>query len=79
MVTEADYNLWTEEQLEPYFDVVFEAFGPERLMFGSDWPVCLVASNYKNWIDLVDRVMEGFSENEKELFWFKNAEQVYQL
>ncbi len=79
MVTEADYNLWTEEQLEPYFDVIFEAFGPERLMFGSDWPVCLVASNYKNWIDLVDRVMEGFSENEKELFWFKNAEQVYQL
>lgn len=79
MVTEADYKQWTEEQLMPYFDVVFEVFGPGRLMFGSDWPVCLVASKYKEWIDLVDRILDGFSENEKELFWYKNAEQIYHL
>jgi len=46
MVTEADYNDWTEDQLLPYLDTVLEAFGPDRLMFGSDWPVCLVACGY---------------------------------
>ena len=44
MVTEADFNNWTEEQLKPYFEVVFEAFGPNRLMYGSDWP-CMPGCN----------------------------------
>ena len=47
MVTEADYAAWTPNQLRPYFDVVLEAFGPLRLMFGSDWPVCLPAGSWK--------------------------------
>jgi L-fuconolactonase len=46
MVTEADHSGWKEEQLRPYFDTVIEAFGPKRLMFGTDWPVCLVAADY---------------------------------
>ena len=62
MVTEANYKNWTEAQLQPYFDVVLEAFGPSRLMFGSDWPVCLVAIEYKNWLNLVKKVVSGFSE-----------------
>jgi L-fuconolactonase len=79
MVTEADYNNWTEAQLKPYFDVVLEAFGAERLLFGSDWPVCLVATEYKNWLAVVANVVDKLSENEKELFYFKNAEKLYQI
>jgi len=79
MVTEADYKSWTPEQLAPYFDVVLEAFRPERLMFGSDWPVCLVATEYCNWINIVSRVVDGFSEEEKALFYYKNAEKLYKL
>ncbi len=79
MVTEADYKKWTPEQLTPYFDVVLEAFGPQRLMFGSDWPVCLVAAEYSNWLSIVSKVVDGFSENNKELFYCKNAEKFYKL
>jgi len=79
MVTEADYKNWTYEQLAPYFDVVFEAFGPGRLMFGSDWPVCLVASEYKNWLELAGSAINGFTENEKELFYYNNAVKLYNL
>jgi L-fuconolactonase len=53
MVTNADWNEWTERDLQPYFDTVLNAFAPGRLMFGSDWPVMLVASGYKRWVDLV--------------------------
>ncbi|MFY9151726.1 MAG: amidohydrolase family protein [Prolixibacteraceae bacterium] len=79
MVTEANYKTWTEEQLQPYFDVVLEAFGPSRLMFGSDWPVCLVAAEYRNWLNLVKKVVAGFSIQEQEQIYFKNAMSIYQL
>lgn len=54
VVTEAPGWNWTPELLWPYFEVVLEAFGPRRLMFGSDWPVCLVATNYDQWFRLID-------------------------
>ncbi len=79
MVTEADFNGWTHEQLQPYFDTVIAAFGPKRLMIGSDWPVCLVAVDYKNWIDLVLRQISSFSSDEQELIKSKNAELVYKI
>src|SRR5262249_44211761 len=47
LVTEADWRNWRSEDFRPYLDVVFEAFGPKRLMFGSDWPVCLLAASYQ--------------------------------
>jgi L-fuconolactonase len=47
MVTEADWRRWRQENIRPYLDIVFEAFGPDRLMFGSDWPVCLLAASYR--------------------------------
>ena len=53
MATEADYANWTPKQLEPYFETVLSAFGPKRLMFGSDWPVCVVAVEYGRWAELV--------------------------
>lgn len=53
MVTEADRSSWTPEQLHPYADVVLDAFGPQRVMIGSDWPVCLVAGEYRDVIEVV--------------------------
>lgn len=79
MVTEADYKLWTAEQLQPYFDTVMEAFGPARLMFGSDWPVCLVATSYSKWLGLVKNTISSFSREEQDMILFKNAQSVYNI
>ena len=79
MVTEADYLGWTPEQLQPYFNTVFEAFGPDRLLFGSDWPVCLVAVSYKSWYDLVLKTISGFSADEQNLIMGDNACRIYHL
>ena len=79
MVTEADFKKWTPEQLQPYFDVVLDAFGPSRLMYGSDWPVCLVATEYSDWLQLVKQVLLSFSDTEKEQIYYKNAVETYQL
>ena len=58
MVTEADWKNWKAEDFEPYLDVVFDAFGAERLMFGSDWPVCLVAASYAQVKGIVESYVE---------------------
>ncbi len=79
MVTEADFKHWTPEQLQPYFDVVLEAFGPSRVMYGSDWPVCLVATKYSRWLQLVKQVVSSYSDTEKEQIYYKNAVKTYQL
>ncbi len=79
MVTEADYHLWTEKQLDPYFDTVFEAFGPKRVMFGSDWPVSLVATSYGRWFKLVSKKIERFSGPERERILGGTAVEAYKL
>lgn len=79
MVTEADYHSWTKEQLQPYFDVVLEAFGPSRLMYGSDWPVCLVATSYSDWLNLVKDMLSGLSPDEQEQIFSRNAKHFYHL
>ena len=53
LVAEADWAHWTPASLEPYWRVVVDAFGPARLLFGSDWPVSLLASSYQRWVDTV--------------------------
>ena len=79
MVTEANYRTWTEEQLQPYLETVLNAFGPGRLLFGSDWPVCLVATEYSKWFDLVSRFFSTLSHDEQELIFGGNAQYVYHL
>lgn len=79
MVTEADFTNWTEEQLQPYLEVVLDAFGPSRLLFGSDWPVCLAATNYSDWLGLVKKAMSRLSRQEQEQIFSKNAMRIYQL
>nr|WP_121270491.1 amidohydrolase family protein [Pedobacter schmidteae] len=79
MVTEADWKHWKQEDFSPYLDVVFEAFGVERLMYGSDWPVCLVAGTYQQVLGLVEGYTSKLSNHEQELFWGGNATKFYNL
>lgn len=79
MVTEADWKNWTAEQLKPYIDVVVESFGIDRIMYGSDWPVCLVASTYNKWIETVKDYFSAYSAEDQEKVFSGNAIKFYQL
>jgi L-fuconolactonase len=79
VVTEADWNAWTPEQLRPYFDTALHAFGPKRLMFGSDWPVCLVASDYARWVRTVREWAAPLSPAEQDRIFGGTAIEAYGL
>jgi L-fuconolactonase len=79
LVTEAVYNNWTKAQIIPYLDVTLEAFGPRRLMFGSDWPVCLVATTYQNWHSLVQEWASKLSASEQDRLFGLTAVEAYRL
>jgi len=79
MVTEADWHTWSPEQLQPYFDTVLEAFGPSRLMFGSDWPVLTVASTYSRWVETVATWLAPLTPTERAAIEGETATRVYQL
>jgi L-fuconolactonase len=79
LVSEADALSWTEEGLRIYFDTVLEAFGPRRLMFGSDWPVSLVACGYGRWLEIVKKFASHLSESEREQLLGGTAVSVYKL
>jgi L-fuconolactonase len=79
MVTEADWTNWKQDDFIPYIDVVIEAFGPDRIMYGSDWPVCLVAASYEQVLGIVQEYFSSFSEAEQELFFGGNAVKFYSL
>ena len=65
LVTEADIRSWTPEQLRPYMETVLDAFGPDRVMFGSDWPVCTCATTYSQWRGVVGDFIASLSEHEQ--------------
>lgn len=79
MVTEADWKNWKYDDFEPYLDVVFEAFGVEKVMFGSDWPVCQVAASYKAMADIVSQYTSTLSLSEQSVFWGENAVNFYNV
>jgi len=79
MLTEADWKKWSAADLAPYFDTTLQAFGPKRLMLGSDWPVMLVAGKYKQWVDMVKQVVSRYSAAEQERILYKNAVEAYKL
>jgi L-fuconolactonase len=79
LVTEADWKAWTPEALKPYLDTAVDAFGLGRLIAGSDWPVCLVASGYSQWWDVLHHYFAPFSEAERAAVFGGNAIQVYGL
>jgi L-fuconolactonase len=79
MVTEADWQAWTDGGLREYFDIVLEAFGAGRLIAASDWPVCLVACGYKRWWEILRRWASTLSNAEQEQFLGLNAVKAYGL
>jgi L-fuconolactonase len=79
MVTEADVATWTPAQLQPFFDVVIDAFGPARLLFGTDWPVCLAGVGYGRWKQIVEQALSTLSEQERAAILGENAIRLYRL
>lgn len=79
MVTEAKWDNWTVETFRPYVDVVTENFGPQRMMFGSDWPVCLLGGTYQEVVGIVETITADWSVSEKEALWATTAINAYRL
>lgn len=79
LVTEGDWQRWKEDDFIPYLNVATEAFGTNRLMYGSDWPVCLVAATYEQQLGIVQKHFETFSETEQTQVFGGNAQQFYRL
>ena len=79
MVTETDYQHWKKADFIPYIDAVVESFGTNRIMFGSDWPVCTVAATYQQVQNIVKTHFKSFTKNEQDLFFGENAVKFYKL
>jgi len=79
MVTEANVKYWKQEDLIPYLDIIFAVFGPDRLMIGSDWPVCRVVGLYKQVMEVVLDYIETYPDEDKNKILGENAIRVYQL
>ncbi len=79
MVTEADMRQWKITDFTPYLDTVTESFGVGRLMYGSDWPVCLSAGSYQQVLGIVQNYFSGFSAEERKAVFARNAAAFYQL
>ena len=79
MITEVRDAEWNAEVLRPYFDTVLEAFGPQRVMYGSDWPVCLLRGSYASWVRAVGELAASLSADEHAALWGGNAGRIYQL
>jgi L-fuconolactonase len=79
MVTEADHARWTVDDLRPYVETVLDAFGPSRVMFGSDWPVCLLAASYTEVLSAADELTAGLSPQERADVFGGTAARTYRL
>ena len=79
MVTEANWNTWTPQDLEPYMTVALEAFGPDRLMIGSDWPVCKLAADYSKVMQTTLDFLKRLSKPQQAAILGENCQRIYQL
>ncbi len=79
MVNEAEWKEWSPWQFTPYLDTVFKAFGPKRLMIGSDWPVCLLAGDYGSVVNLVKGYMADMPKKDQEAILGGTAVNFYKL
>jgi L-fuconolactonase len=77
LVTEANWTGWRKEDFQPYLDVAFDVFGEDRLMFGSDWPVCLLAASYTRVYDLIRDYLQQFTEGARQKVLGTNAARFY--
>jgi L-fuconolactonase len=79
LVTEAAWDSWSSADLQPYVDHAVDVFGPGRLLFGSDWPVCLLAASYMQVIDAARATLEGLTDPERAAVFGENAFRIYRL
>jgi len=79
LVTEADHERWQPTDLEPFIDVALEAFGEERILFGGDWPVVLLASPYRRWYETLEALTARLSLPARRKLWAENALRCYQM
>jgi L-fuconolactonase len=79
LVTEAQWNRWQARDFEPYIDIVLNAFGAQRLMIGSDWPVCTLAADYKSVIELETGYISRLSKDEQKAILEKNPLEFYSI
>jgi L-fuconolactonase len=79
MVTEADWEAWTPKDLQPYVQIALENFGPDRLMFGSDWPVCELAARYGSVMQALEEALGPISESERSAIFGETAARFYKL
>jgi L-fuconolactonase len=79
VVTEVRDPHWSIDLIRPYVDVALEAFGPSRLMFGTDWPVCRLRAEYQGWVQAVERLFAPLSADEQAQVWSGTATRVYAL
>ena len=79
LLTEADWNHWQEEDFTAYLTVIMEAFGADRLMYGSDWPVCLLAGSYPHVVRIVENFISSLSTDDQKKIMGQNAHHFYNL
>jgi L-fuconolactonase len=79
LVTEADWSSWTPADLQPFVDVALDTFGPRRLLFGSDWPVCLLAATYRQVVEATRTTLIGLTATERAAVMGDNATRIYGL
>ena len=79
MLTEADWHSWRTSDFTPYLDIVFDAFSTNRVIYGSDWPVCILAGGYNKAMDILQIYTSQFSDEEQEQFFGGNAIDFYNL
>jgi L-fuconolactonase len=79
LVSEADWSSWTATDLQPFVDHAIDVFGPERLLFGSDWPLCLLAATYAQVVGTAGTILEGVSDEELAAVMGANATRIYGL
>ena len=79
MVTEADWENWTPADLRPYVETALEAFGPERCMYGSDWPVCELAGSYAQVHSALDEIVGALSPSDRAQIFGGTAQSFYKL
>jgi L-fuconolactonase len=79
LVTEANWSTWTPSDIRPYVDRALSVFGPDRLIFGSDWPVCTLAASYRRIVDLAEDLIGDLSTDEEVAVFGGNATKIYEL
>ncbi len=79
MVAYADPQSWTTDDLRPFVEHVIASFGWDRVMFGSDWPVCTLAASYRQWVAALEEIVGSASQTDKNKLFHDNAIRVYRL